>query len=90
MWGFLTPDKHVWSCFSEKGLTTIAKYAHYQANSFQESLKEEQDRIASGQKPEEFKKKKHQLNKTIKVCDLNRNVPPFLFNLKPVILLKTQ
>lgn len=31
----------IWRCDSSRGLTSIAKYAQYQASSFQESLKEE-------------------------------------------------
>lgn len=30
--------KRVWACFSNRSHTTIAKYANYQASSFQESL----------------------------------------------------
>ena len=37
-----------WPCVSHRSHTTVAKFAQYQASSFQESLKEEQDRIASG------------------------------------------
>ena len=33
------PEKIVWPCYSHRSHTTIAKYAQYQANSFQESLK---------------------------------------------------
>ena len=36
-----------WSCVSHRSMTTIAKYAQYQASSFQESLKEEQDKMNS-------------------------------------------
>ena len=39
--------KHVWPCKSTRSHTTIARYAHYQASSFNESLKEEKER-ASG------------------------------------------
>ncbi|XP_074657406.1 histone demethylase UTY-like [Tubulanus polymorphus] len=35
----------VWKCESSRSHTTIAKYAQYQALSFQESLKEENDRL---------------------------------------------
>lgn len=35
----------VWRCESHRSHMTIARYAHYQASSFQESLKEEQDKI---------------------------------------------
>lgn len=31
--------KRVWACISHRSHTTIAKYANYQASSFQESLK---------------------------------------------------
>ncbi|CAC5370577.1 UTX [Mytilus coruscus] len=34
----------LWRCDSSRGLTSIAKYAQYQASSFQESLKEEHDK----------------------------------------------
>lgn len=36
--------RRVWGCISHRSHTTIAKYAHYQASSFQESLKEERDK----------------------------------------------
>ncbi|XP_048588663.1 lysine-specific demethylase 6A isoform X1 [Nematostella vectensis] len=36
-------EKKVWLCGSSRSFTTIAKYAQYQANTFQESLKEEQE-----------------------------------------------
>lgn len=41
------PEKRtmVWRCESHRSHMTIARYAHYQASSFQESLKEEQDKI---------------------------------------------
>ncbi|KAJ9586874.1 hypothetical protein L9F63_019556, partial [Diploptera punctata] len=35
-----------WSCISHRSHTTIAKYAQYQASSFQESLKEEREKAA--------------------------------------------
>uniref|UniRef100_A0A1B6EEM7 JmjC domain-containing protein n=2 Tax=Clastoptera arizonana TaxID=38151 RepID=A0A1B6EEM7_9HEMI len=38
--------KRVWACISHRSHTTIAKYAQYQASSFQDSLKEERDRAA--------------------------------------------
>lgn len=34
-----TQGKRVWGCISHRSHTTIAKYANYQASSFQESLK---------------------------------------------------
>lgn len=34
-----TQGKRVWACISHRSHTTIAKYANYQASSFQESLK---------------------------------------------------
>lgn len=37
-------NKKVWNCISHRSHTTIAKYAQYQANSFQESLKEEREK----------------------------------------------
>ncbi|KAM6149273.1 LOW QUALITY PROTEIN: lysine-specific demethylase 6A-like [Rhynchocyon petersi] len=39
-----TGTKKVWRCESNKSHTTIAKYAQYQASSFQESLKEENEK----------------------------------------------
>lgn len=33
-----TQGKRVWACISHRSHTTIAKYANYQASSFQESL----------------------------------------------------
>jgi histone demethylase len=34
-----THKEKIWSCVSHRSHTTIAKYAQYQASSFQESLK---------------------------------------------------
>lgn len=34
-----TNGKKTWSCYSHRSQTTIAKYAQYQASSFQESVK---------------------------------------------------
>lgn len=42
----LTQAKRVWPCISHRSHTTIAKYAQYQAASFQDSLKEEKDKNA--------------------------------------------
>uniref|UniRef100_A0A6P8RAC2 [histone H3]-trimethyl-L-lysine(27) demethylase n=1 Tax=Geotrypetes seraphini TaxID=260995 RepID=A0A6P8RAC2_GEOSA len=39
-----TGTKKIWCCESSKSLTTIAKYAQYQAASFQESLREENEK----------------------------------------------
>uniref|UniRef100_A0A8C0XMU8 [histone H3]-trimethyl-L-lysine(27) demethylase n=1 Tax=Castor canadensis TaxID=51338 RepID=A0A8C0XMU8_CASCN len=39
-----TGTKKIWHCESSKSHTTIAKYAQYQASSFQESLREENER----------------------------------------------
>ncbi|XP_043486319.1 histone demethylase UTY isoform X4 [Polistes fuscatus] len=36
--------KKVWGCISHRSHTTIAKYAQYQASSFQDSLREERDK----------------------------------------------
>ncbi|KAI8772287.1 lysine-specific demethylase 6A-like isoform X4 [Biomphalaria glabrata] len=36
--------KRLWYCDSTRGVTTVAKYAQYQASSFQESLREEQEK----------------------------------------------
>ncbi|XP_043928308.1 lysine-specific demethylase 6A [Protopterus annectens] len=40
----LTGTKKVWRCESSKSHTTVAKYAQYQAASFQESLREENEK----------------------------------------------
>ncbi len=45
---FDVSGKPVWGCVSSRSHTTIAKYAQYQALSFQESLKEEQERQQKG------------------------------------------
>lgn len=37
----LQTNKRVWNCVSHRSHTTIAKYAQYQASSFQESMKDE-------------------------------------------------
>ncbi|XP_048265444.1 histone demethylase UTY isoform X1 [Bombus terrestris] len=39
-----TQGRKVWGCISHRSHTTIAKYAQYQASSFQESLKEEKEK----------------------------------------------
>ncbi|XP_015114271.1 histone demethylase UTY isoform X2 [Diachasma alloeum] len=39
-----TQAKKVWGCISHRSHTTIAKYAQYQASSFQDSLREERDK----------------------------------------------
>ncbi|XP_067031974.1 lysine-specific demethylase 6A-like isoform X1 [Acropora muricata] len=44
-------ENKVWLCESSRSFTTVAKYAQYQANSFQESLKEEHDRRAGVKEP---------------------------------------
>uniref|UniRef100_A0A3P8W076 [histone H3]-trimethyl-L-lysine(27) demethylase n=1 Tax=Cynoglossus semilaevis TaxID=244447 RepID=A0A3P8W076_CYNSE len=41
-----TATKKMWRCESARGHTTIAKYAQYQAASFQESLREENEKKA--------------------------------------------
>ncbi|XP_017026011.1 histone demethylase UTY isoform X4 [Drosophila kikkawai] len=40
--------KRVWACISHRSHTTIAKYAQYQASSFQDSLKDESDKGFQG------------------------------------------
>ncbi|XP_034471736.1 lysine-specific demethylase 6A isoform X2 [Drosophila innubila] len=40
--------KRVWACISHRSHTTIAKYAQYQASSFQDSLKDEGDKGSAG------------------------------------------
>ncbi|KAJ8310175.1 hypothetical protein KUTeg_012040 [Tegillarca granosa] len=42
-----------WRCDSSRGHTTVAKYAQYQAASFQESLQEENQRVKLGHKERE-------------------------------------
>lgn len=42
----LSQAKRVWACISHRSHTTIAKYAQYQASSFQDSLREEKDKNA--------------------------------------------
>ena len=34
-----TLSRRAWACISHRSITTIAKYAQYQASSFQESIK---------------------------------------------------
>ncbi|CAG5116791.1 unnamed protein product, partial [Candidula unifasciata] len=41
---FDSAGKRLWYCDSTRGVTTVAKYAQYQASSFQESLREEQEK----------------------------------------------
>ncbi|CAL1541948.1 unnamed protein product [Lymnaea stagnalis] len=41
---FDSNGKRLWYCDSTRGVTTVAKYAQYQASSFQESLREEQEK----------------------------------------------
>jgi histone demethylase len=43
-----------WHCNSTKSFTTIAKYAQYQAQTFQQALREEQERMKSGVGTKEF------------------------------------
>ncbi|RXG68549.1 Lysine-specific demethylase 6A [Armadillidium vulgare] len=62
----LSTELPIWPCVSHRSHTTIAKYAQYQASSFQESLKEEQDRVASGAAGSKSEDKKRKLGKTIK------------------------
>ncbi|CAL1276391.1 unnamed protein product [Larinioides sclopetarius] len=40
--------RQVWRCESHRSHTSIARYAQYQASSFQESLREEHEKIAGG------------------------------------------
>jgi len=40
--------RRTWACISHRSHTTIAKYAQYQASSFQDSLKEESERGGPG------------------------------------------
>jgi len=43
-----TNGRKVWNCYSHRSQTTIAKYAQYQASSFQESVKEENEKNSGG------------------------------------------
>ncbi|XP_055859348.1 lysine-specific demethylase 6A isoform X4 [Episyrphus balteatus] len=43
-----TLAKRVWACISHRSHTTIAKYAQYQASSFQDSLKDEREKGSAG------------------------------------------
>ncbi|XP_022258202.1 histone demethylase UTY-like isoform X1 [Limulus polyphemus] len=69
--------RQIWKCESHRSHTTIARYAQYQASSFQESLREEQEKVQTGHResdsdsnssyPSWVKKgKKNGLFKTIK------------------------
>ncbi|XP_037928325.1 lysine-specific demethylase 6A [Teleopsis dalmanni] len=40
--------KRVWACISHRAHTTISKYAQYQALSFQESLKDDREKVSKG------------------------------------------
>ncbi|XP_030079040.1 lysine-specific demethylase 6A isoform X2 [Drosophila hydei] len=44
----ISQAKRVWACISHRSHTTIAKYAQYQASSFQDSLKDEGDKGSAG------------------------------------------
>ncbi|XP_030244117.1 lysine-specific demethylase 6A [Drosophila navojoa] len=44
----ISQAKRVWACISHRSHTTIAKYAQYQASSFQDSLKDEGDKGSVG------------------------------------------
>ncbi|ALC39189.1 Utx [Drosophila busckii] len=44
----LSQAKRVWACISHRSHTTIAKYAQYQASSFQDSLKDDGDKGSAG------------------------------------------
>ncbi|XP_054265858.1 histone demethylase UTY-like isoform X2 [Macrosteles quadrilineatus] len=50
-WDPQYPGKRVWACISHRSHTSIAKYAQYQASSFQDSLKEERERAAGIHNP---------------------------------------
>lgn len=45
---FDSAGKRLWYCDSTRGVTTVAKYAQYQASSFQESLRVSDDDDESG------------------------------------------
>ncbi|KAI5711911.1 hypothetical protein M8J75_004200 [Diaphorina citri] len=45
------PGRKVWACISHRSHTSIAKYAQYQASSFQDSLREEREKNAGGGHP---------------------------------------
>lgn len=40
-------SRKVWACISHRSHTTIARYAQYQASSFQDSIKEERDKVGN-------------------------------------------
>ncbi|XP_055386671.1 lysine-specific demethylase 6A [Condylostylus longicornis] len=69
-----TQGKRVWPCISHRSHTTIAKYAQYQASSFQDSLKEERDKNSGVQTMSDSDSKDSVTNvsKTKKV-KLNKN-----------------
>ncbi|XP_022095086.1 histone demethylase UTY-like isoform X2 [Acanthaster planci] len=50
--------KKVWKCESSRSFTTIAKYAQYQASSFTESLREENEKKSMADDPFSTKRKK--------------------------------
>ncbi|XP_017476900.1 PREDICTED: lysine-specific demethylase 6A-like [Rhagoletis zephyria] len=68
--------RHIWPCKSTRSHTTIAKYAHYQASSFNESLKEERER-ASGP------------NLRDPETDSNSNIPKFFKNKHKIVKFGT-
>ncbi|XP_075764213.1 lysine-specific demethylase 6B isoform X3 [Pelodiscus sinensis] len=48
----LSGTRQVWPCESSRSHTTIAKYAQYQASSFQESLQEDKESDEEGDEPD--------------------------------------
>ncbi|KAJ8031198.1 Lysine-specific demethylase 6A [Holothuria leucospilota] len=70
----------VWKCDSNRSFTTIAKYAQYQASSFQESLREETEKnnlkhnADSESSGSSKKKKKHGPGREFKMLKFGTNV----------------
>ncbi|XP_071838895.1 histone demethylase UTY-like isoform X3 [Apostichopus japonicus] len=70
----------VWKCDSNRSFTTIAKYAQYQASSFQESLREETEKNSvkhnsdSESSGSSKKKKKHCPGREFKMLKFGTNV----------------
>uniref|UniRef100_A0A8C9NXF5 [histone H3]-trimethyl-L-lysine(27) demethylase n=1 Tax=Spermophilus dauricus TaxID=99837 RepID=A0A8C9NXF5_SPEDA len=66
----LTGTRQIWPCESSRSHTTIAKYAQYQASSFQESLQEEKE--SEDEESEEPDTAVHQTRRTITSSNLAR------------------
>ncbi|XP_076323649.1 lysine-specific demethylase 6A-like isoform X2 [Tachypleus tridentatus] len=69
--------KLIWRCESHRSHTTIARYAQYQASSFQESLREEQERDTdsdSASSSQTLRGKKGKKTSTFKTIKFGTNV----------------